>query len=41
MVTIKITLEDKGQDFLELYVSEEEGKVIDAQPFQGIYGEVQ
>lgn len=35
MVTIKITLEDKGQDFLELYVSEEDEKVIDAQPFQG------
>lgn len=34
MATIKITLEDKGQDFLELYVSEEEEKVIDAQPFQ-------
>lgn len=35
MATIKITLEDKGQDFLELYVSEEDEKVIDAQPFQG------
>lgn len=35
MATIKITLEDKGQDFLELYVTEEDEKVIDAQPFQG------
>nr|DAP11242.1 MAG TPA: hypothetical protein [Caudoviricetes sp.] len=35
MAIIKITLEDKGQDFLELYVSEEDETVIDAQPFQG------
>lgn len=33
MITTKITLEDQGQDLLELYVSEEE-VVIDAQPFQ-------
>lgn len=33
MITTKITLEDQGQDLLELYVSEE-GVVIDAQPFQ-------
>lgn len=35
MAIIKITLEDKGQDFLELYVSEEDETVIDAQLFQG------
>lgn len=35
MAIIKISLEDKGQDFLELYVSEEDETVIDAQPFQG------
>lgn len=35
MAIIKITLEDKGQDFLELYVSEEDETVIDTQPFQG------
>lgn len=29
----KITLEDQGQDFLELYV-DEHGIVMDAQPFQ-------
>lgn len=33
MKITKITLEDQGQDFLELYVSEDE-VVIDAQPFQ-------
>lgn len=34
MATIKITLEDKGQDFLELYVSEENETIIDTQPLQ-------
>ena len=34
MKVTKITLEDNGQDFLELYV-DDKGKVIDAQPFQG------
>jgi hypothetical protein len=34
MKITKITLEDHGQDFLELYVSEDE-VVIDARPFQG------
>ncbi len=33
MKTTKITLEDRGQDFLELYVSED-GVIVDAQPFQ-------
>lgn len=34
MKVTKITLEDNGQDFLELYVSES-GEVVDAKPFQG------
>lgn len=34
MQVTKITLEDNGQDFLELYVSES-GEVVDAKPFQG------
>lgn len=34
MKTIKITLEDKGQDFLELHVNAETSKVVDAKPFQ-------
>lgn len=34
MKITKITLEDQGQDLLELYVSEDE-VVIDALPFQG------
>ena len=33
MEVTKITLEDNGQDFLELYVSEA-GEVVDAKPFQ-------
>lgn len=33
MKVTKITLEDKGQDFVELYVSAKE-VVIDAKPFQ-------
>lgn len=34
MTVIKISLEDKGQDFLSLYVDKDTGKVVDAQPFQ-------
>lgn len=34
MQVTKITLEDNGQDFLELYVSKS-GEVVDAKPFQG------
>lgn len=34
MQVTKITLEDNGQDFLELYVAES-GEVVDAKPFQG------
>lgn len=34
MQVTKITLEDNGQDFRELYV-DKTGKVIDAKPFQG------
>ena len=34
MEVTKITLEDNGQDFLELYV-DKAGRVIDAKPFQG------
>ena len=33
MQVTKITLEDNGQDFLELYVSKS-GEVVDAKPFQ-------
>lgn len=32
MNVVKVTLEDKGQDFLEMYVSEETCKIIDVQP---------
>lgn len=35
MKAIKISLEDKGQDFLALYVDTETCKVVDAKPFQG------
>lgn len=34
MNVTKITLEDNGQDFLELYVAKS-GEVVDAKPFQG------
>lgn len=34
MRVTKITLEDNGQDVLELYVSKS-GEVVDAKPFQG------
>jgi hypothetical protein len=34
MKAIKITLEDQGQDFLELYVDGKTAKVIDVRPFQ-------
>lgn len=33
MEVTKITLEDKGQDFLHLFVSEK-GEVLEAKPFQ-------
>lgn len=35
MNVVKITLEDKGQDFIEIYVSEETDQIIDAKPFGG------
>lgn len=34
MAIIKISLEDKGQDFTSLYVDKDTCKVIDARPFQ-------
>lgn len=34
MTTIKISLEDKGQDLLSFDVDKDTGKVIDAQPSQ-------
>lgn len=33
MKVTKITLEDVGQDFLEMYVSEETGQIIDVKPY--------
>lgn len=33
MNVVKITLEDKGQDFLEMYISEETHQIIDVKPF--------